>query len=205
MKWKEFVREWAKKDIEVPELPLSEPLTDTETNTILAGIPQPCEPLTIEKTAKNLDKSKRTIDGRWDVIYQKLPSLQATIGGGKYITISNILSKTFYEKYTMIDPSNPPIIPSSSSENSLESPEEVVPIGSRFYMEPASVLEECREEIVRPKALLRIQAPRQRGKTSLLERIIQYADSFDYRVARVDLHSADLSTLQNLNSLSKTF
>jgi hypothetical protein len=77
----------------------------------------------------------------------------------------------------------------------------VVPIGSRFYQEPVSALKKCKEEIIQPQALLRIQAPMQRGKTSFLARVTQHAKSLHYRVATVDFFNADRATLQNLNSL----
>ena len=83
----------------------------------------------------------------------------------------------------------------------LEYPEGVVPLNSKFYMELDNILEQCQQTIIHSSALLRIQAPGQMGKTSLLARIVDYAECLDYRIARVDLQCADLSTLQNLDSL----
>jgi AAA-like domain len=83
----------------------------------------------------------------------------------------------------------------------LEYPEGVVPLNSKFYMDLDNILEQCQQTIIHPSALLRIQAPRQMGKTSLLARIVEYAEGLDYRIARVDFQCADLATLQDLDSL----
>jgi hypothetical protein len=177
MTWEKFVSDWGSREIIISGLELKEPLHEKEVEAVLAVCYEPYHTRTIKEAAESIIyRRKRTVDGYWEKIYDKLPqSLENPANRGRYLTVSAILSKNFpdfSEKYGTIVSPNPSDVPPPLTENILESPEGVVPIGSRFYMEPASVLEECQEEITQPQALLRIQAPRQRGKTSLSERIM---------------------------------
>ncbi len=61
---------------------------------------------------------------------------------------------------------------------------------------------ECQQVIKQPGALLRIKAPRQMGKTFLLERVLADAQNdLDYRIAKVNLWRASVDTRQNLDKL----
>ena len=57
----------------------------------------------------------------------------------------------------------------------LETPEGQVPLSSPFYMERPPIEKDCFEEIRKPGALIRVKAPRQMGKTSLMSRILAEA------------------------------
>ncbi|WP_293088510.1 AAA-like domain-containing protein [Okeania sp. SIO3B5] len=69
-----------------------------------------------------------------------------------------------------------PIFPSGSI--SLDSP---------FYIKRADIEKQVYAEIEKPGALVRIKAPQEMGKTSLLLRVINYAESLDYRTVNLDL------------------
>lgn len=64
-----------------------------------------------------------------------------------------------------------------SPSHSLEFPSGQVPLDSPFYIKRSPVEERCYEQIHNPGALIRIKAPRQMGKTSLLSRIIEQSKS----------------------------
>lgn len=64
-----------------------------------------------------------------------------------------------------------------SSSQSLEHPSGLVPLDSPFYIKRSPIEERCNEQIHKPGALIRIKAPRQMGKTSLLARIIDKSHS----------------------------
>jgi transcriptional regulator with XRE-family HTH domain len=64
-----------------------------------------------------------------------------------------------------------------SSSHSLEHPSGQVPLDSPFYIKRSPIEERCYEQIHKPGALIRIKAPRQMGKTSLLSRIIDKSHS----------------------------
>ncbi|BAY78771.1 hypothetical protein NIES25_52490 [Nostoc linckia NIES-25] len=72
----------------------------------------------------------------------------------------------------------------------LESPEGWVPLDSCFYIERLSIEQTCCQEIVQPRAFIRIKAPRKMGKTSLIARILDYGNSQNYYTVRVNLHYA---------------
>ncbi|NEQ97076.1 MAG: serine/threonine protein kinase, partial [Cyanothece sp. SIO2G6] len=55
------------------------------------------------------------------------------------------------------------------------------------------------EEIQKPGALLRIKAPQEMGKTSLLLRILDRANSLGYRTVSLNLQQVDELILQDLN------
>ncbi len=57
----------------------------------------------------------------------------------------------------------------------LETPEGQVPLSSPFYVERPPIEKDCFEEIRKPGALIRVKAPRQMGKTSLMSRILAEA------------------------------
>ncbi|MBD2482529.1 AAA-like domain-containing protein [Planktothrix sp. FACHB-1365] len=73
---------------------------------------------------------------------------------------------------------------------SLESPEGQVPLNSIFYIERSSSEPMCYLEIKNQGALLRIKAPRKMGKTSLMARILDYAQQQNYHPIRLSLHLA---------------
>lgn len=60
-----------------------------------------------------------------------------------------------------------------------ELPQGQVDLGSPYYVERPPVDRSCYEAVVKPGALLRIKAPRQMGKTSLMARTLFYATTGD--------------------------
>jgi len=73
----------------------------------------------------------------------------------------------------------------------LDNPEGVVPLDSPFYIERLPIESNCYEEIEQPGALIRIKAPKQMGKTSLLNRILHHAEQQGYRTVRFNLQKID--------------
>src|SRR4028118_1544580 len=70
----------------------------------------------------------------------------------------------------------------------LESPEGQVPLASGLYIERSSIEQTCYQEILQPRAFIRIFAPRKMGKTSLIARILDYGSSQNYHTVRLSLH-----------------
>jgi AAA-like domain len=75
----------------------------------------------------------------------------------------------------------------------LESPVGLVPLDSTLYVERPSVESRCYEEIIRPGALIRIKAPSQMGKTSLMVRILDRAKQQNSDTANVVVRTVALS------------
>jgi hypothetical protein len=71
----------------------------------------------------------------------------------------------------------------------LESPEGQVPVDSGLYIERPTIEQTCYQEILEPRAFIRIKAPRKMGKTSLIARILDYGRSQNYHTVRLSLRS----------------
>jgi hypothetical protein len=72
----------------------------------------------------------------------------------------------------------------------LESPEGQVPVASGLYIERQTIEQTCYQEILEPRAFIRIKAPRKMGKTCLIARILDYGRSQNYHTVRLSLRSA---------------
>jgi hypothetical protein len=72
----------------------------------------------------------------------------------------------------------------------LESPEGQVPLASRLYIERSTIEQTCYQEILQPRAFIRIKAPRKMGKTSLIARILDCGSRQNYHTVRLSLHCA---------------
>lgn len=74
-----------------------------------------------------------------------------------------------------------------------------IPINSPYYIPRSPVEEQAYDEIEKPGALIRIKAPQEMGKTSLLLRILDYAHRQEYRTVSLNLQQIDEAILNNLN------
>lgn len=91
------------------------------------------------------------------------------------------------------------ISPNLQQNNSPRYPSGSVPLDSRFYIERSPFEEQIYQEISKPGALIRVKAPREMGKTSLLLRIIDRADRLGYRTISLNLEQVERSILSDLN------
>ena len=92
-----------------------------------------------------------------------------------------------------------PELSSAKQELSSLYPSGSVPLGSPFYLERSPIEEQVEREIRKPGALIRIKAPREMGKTSMLVRILDYAKRLGYRTVSLNLEQVDQATLNDLN------
>ncbi|BDM79420.1 AAA-like domain-containing protein [Acaryochloris marina] len=76
-----------------------------------------------------------------------------------------------------------------------------VPLESPFYIKRNLAEKRSYETVVRPGSLIRIKAPKKWGKTSLLLRIIVYAESQNFNTVRLNFNQADQSILMSLDKL----
>ncbi|BAZ28379.1 hypothetical protein NIES4074_08110 [Cylindrospermum sp. NIES-4074] len=86
-----------------------------------------------------------------------------------------------------------------------EEPEGQVPLESAFYVERSPIEVDCYETILKPGALIRVKAPRQMGKTSLMSRILHHANQQGYLTASLNFQSADAEFLSNLDQFLQWF
>lgn len=92
-----------------------------------------------------------------------------------------------------------------SSISALELPETPVPLDSALYVKRPPSESQAYEEIVKPGALIRIKAPKQMGKSSLVMRILAQAQVRGYRTVRLNLFQAEDNVISNLERLLRWF
>ena len=80
----------------------------------------------------------------------------------------------------------------------LEEPGGPVVLDSLFYIERPQIELQCYETISKPGSLIRIKAPPQTGKSSLMIRIIHYAKQENCQSVRLNFQLAGLSDLASL-------
>ncbi|MCU0545442.1 MAG: AAA-like domain-containing protein [Oscillatoriaceae cyanobacterium Prado104] len=96
--------------------------------------------------------------------------------------------------------SNPP---SPAAEPEL--PQGQVRLDSAFYVDRVPWEAQCYKEILQPGTLIRIKAPRQMGKTSLMARILYQAKEKGYRTVPLSFQHADAAAFANLDELLRWF
>lgn len=101
------------------------------------------------------------------------------------------------------DPDVPPL-PVAEPELQRE-PGGTVPLDSGLYVERPPIEADCYREISQPGALIRIKAPRQMGKTSLMSRILNYAKAEGYQVVSLSFQRADGAVFEDLDQLLRWF
>ena len=74
-----------------------------------------------------------------------------------------------------------------------------VPLDSPFYIERPPIEEQVYEEISKPGALIRIKAPKEMGKTSLLLRILNHAFNQGYKTITINFEQIDCAILSDLD------
>ena len=80
-----------------------------------------------------------------------------------------------------------------------------VDVASQFYVERPPIEERCYQTIVQPSALIRIKAPRQMGKTSLMARILHHGAHQGYCTVPLTFQLVDKGVFANLDKFLKWF
>jgi serine/threonine-protein kinase len=99
----------------------------------------------------------------------------------------------------------PPPPPPPRTPRMLDDPDGQVSLDSAFYVERPPIESDCFETILKPGALIRVKAPRQMGKTSLMSRILYHASQHGCQTARLNFQSADAEFLTNLDQFLQWF
>jgi AAA-like domain len=99
-----------------------------------------------------------------------------------------ITSKTFKERFA-----------------SLEVPDRPVSSSSPFYIDRPDLEEPALYELDRPGVLICIKAPEKFGKTSLMLRLLDRANSLGYKTVRINWQQADTDILNDLDRLLRWF
>ncbi|MBE9118818.1 AAA-like domain-containing protein [Lusitaniella coriacea LEGE 07157] len=86
-----------------------------------------------------------------------------------------------------------------------ELPRGQVELASAFYIERPGIDARCYEAIGKPGSLIRIKAPRQMGKTSLMARILHHAQQQGYATIPLSFQLADSQIFRNLEHFLQWF
>lgn len=104
------------------------------------------------------------------------------------------------EEKIILLPSDPPMPVAEP-----ELPEGQVDLASEFYIERPPIESRCNEAILKPGSLIRIKAPRQMGKTSLMARILHQASQQDYLTVPLSFQLADGKVFADLDKFLRWF
>ncbi|NEP14664.1 MAG: diguanylate cyclase [Symploca sp. SIO2C1] len=91
------------------------------------------------------------------------------------------------------------------SEVELDPPKQLVSPTSAFYVKRPPIEEFSCQKLEQPGALMRISAPKQMGKTSLMLLCLAHAQKQGLRVVALSLQRADSSVFTNLDQFLKWF
>ncbi|MGG6295374.1 AAA-like domain-containing protein [Leptolyngbya sp. AN02str] len=80
-----------------------------------------------------------------------------------------------------------------------------IPLDSLLYVYRPPAEQICFKEIMQPGALIRIKAPQQFGKTSLMARVLNQAEDHSFRTAVLSMRLADASVFSSLEQFLKWF
>ncbi|MBW4508348.1 MAG: AAA-like domain-containing protein [Scytonematopsis contorta HA4267-MV1] len=97
----------------------------------------------------------------------------------------------------------PQTIPNSVT--AIPYPEGSVALDSPFYIHRPPKEQDCYKEITKSGALIRIKAPEQMGKTSLLIRILHEAEKLGDRIVYISLKEADSQCFTSLDKFLRWF
>ncbi|MDM9580126.1 AAA-like domain-containing protein [Nostoc sp. GT001] len=79
------------------------------------------------------------------------------------------------------------------------------PLNSAFYQERSPIESRCYTAIKEPGGLIRIKAPKQMGKTSLLKRIIAEAKKSSYNIVYLNFSLIEKNKFTNANDFLRSF
>lgn len=110
------------------------------------------------------------------------------------------------EEYPTIPiPESPDRPPTPVAEPELREPGGAVPPQSSWYVERTPIEADCFAEILQPGALIRIKAPRQMGKTSLMARVLNHAKDEGYHAIPLSFQRTDNNLFENLDLFLRWF
>lgn len=92
-------------------------------------------------------------------------------------------------------PSTAQSSPPQSDMVTIAFPSVAVPLQSPFYIPPDAAETQAQAEIVRPSGLLRLRAAGNRGKTSLVLRLLDYARQTRMKTVLINFQEAEASIL----------
>ncbi|BAT54615.1 hypothetical protein NOS3756_35870 [Nostoc sp. NIES-3756] len=168
--------------------------------------------LTLEQLSRQINVSTKTLSRLW--------SLNASVDHKTLKLCFGAFNLEVYENdYTVLTEEHETELPELPSESSSiqthnldklfteaveyrsSYPDGAVPLDSPFYIERPPIEELVYREVTQPGCVIRIRAPRQMGKSSLIVRLLAFADAQNYHTVNLKCNQVDDQCLTNLNKL----
>lgn len=146
-----------------------------------------------DRTGLAVDTLLRVHDGSTSVDKQTLK---------RYFSAFNLILEP--SDYYCPEPQNKELEP-NDIDIEPELPGGQVPLDSAFYIERPPIESRTCEAILQPGALIRIKAPQQMGKTSLMARILERARKQGYQTVVLNLKLADEKVFTDLDRFLQWF
>ncbi|MEL7039688.1 MAG: AAA-like domain-containing protein [Cyanobacteria bacterium J06592_8] len=102
------------------------------------------------------------------------------------------------------NPETPKLV-DAPADKSPPYPDGPVPLDSHFYIDRPPIEQLSCAEILKPGSVIRIQAPQKMGKSSLLLRILAFAQQQNYKIVKIDFQQADQAVYAHLNKFLRWF
>lgn len=169
-------------------------------------------PLVFAKTGKYLDILQLNIlRGAWDnQSYEEIAETHRfsaahakTVGANLWDLLSQVIE-------TKINKKNVQVVlecklKELAADRLSEVPGGIVTLDSPFYIPRPPIEQRCYDTIGQSGSLIRIQSPRQMGKTSLMARILDYARHLGYVTVILNLQLASQNVFSNLERFLQWF
>ena len=123
--------------------------------------------------------------------------------GGRYAELAEEMEQQIENSLFTLQ--KPTIKTKSNHQIDLEFPQGQVDLVSPLYVERPPLEELCYEVIMKPGSLLRIKAPRQMGKTSLMARILHQASQANFLTVPLTFQLADSKVFKDLEKFLQWF
>jgi hypothetical protein len=129
----------------------------------------------------------------------KLFSLRITKKNCRALIESFEIQQIWFETKLSSEDLTQSISSESQNDTSPRYPNGSVSLNSYFYIKRFNIEEKLYEEILKPGALVRIKAPQEMGKTSLVLKILDYANRQGFRTVGLNLEQIEQSILEDLD------
>jgi len=154
-----------------------------------------------EEIAHQLKTSRGACGKRMSEIYKKFDITGGT--RGKETQLRNLLTDKYqYQQTGEISTSTSVLL---GNQPLPAFPGTPLDINSPFYIKRPPIEDYCSQQILQPGSLIRIKAPQQMGKTSLMLRILHQARQQKYRIVNLNLQLVDRSKFQDLDQFLQEF
>jgi AAA-like domain len=128
------------------------------------------------------------------------------VGAQLWVLLSQVSSRSVTKKnvrLVLTEIATTGVIASMPIADRVQFPSDAIPLGSPLYIERPPIEMIASQEILQPGGFVRIKAPRQMGKTSLVLRMLEIAQGRDMRSAVIDFQTIESCTLLDLDRFLK--